>query len=124
MPDSYMVRVAVPDLIGKTVTLALATADSHGFALGVVQVSSRAIDDAVDVTPLMVDWIGHHVVSLQNPIAGTMALCGLRILVHVEWHRGGGEAGDREPRVSGPPVTAASQEASLSTDDVRPSVMS
>lgn len=91
-------RDLVPDLVGMTVPEAHDKARSSGFSL--------ATGDS-DETPISFSMANrqyeHWVVIGQNPLPGVVAPLHSQIAVALEERGGGGQAGDREPRVPRPP---------------------
>lgn len=92
-------RDLVPDVVGMTVGEAHAKAASSGFAL------RTADPDGVPITFSMAQHrYGHWLVVGQSPLPGVLAPLRSAIAVTIEERGGGGgESGDREPRVPGPP---------------------
>lgn len=91
-------RGLVPDLVGMTVPAAHGKARSSGFSL------ATGGPDGVPISPDMAhrQYEGWVVVG-QDPLPGGLAPLGSRILVSIEERGGGGEPGDREPRLPRPP---------------------
>jgi hypothetical protein len=91
-------RDLVPDLIGMTVGEAHAKARSSGFSI------ATGDPDGVPITFYMAHrQYAHWVVVAQSPLPGLLAPLHSEIVVAVEERGGGGEAGDREPRMPRPP---------------------
>jgi hypothetical protein len=110
MPQGYLDGVVVPDLVGLPVRQVLVDALLRSFLLGTGD---------PDEPPIRVYWYEEYVVTAHDPIPGTVAPYGSRIIVYVEERGGGGESGDREPRVPKPPASAASLEASVPAEDIQ-----
>lgn len=100
----------VPDLVGRKVRDAHAKARSSGFQL------TTGDPDGVPITFYMAH--GHWVVCGQSPVPGVLAPLHSQIVVDVEERGGGGgESGDREPRVPGPPGGIVELEHSIDIED-------
>jgi hypothetical protein len=94
----------VPDLIGLEVARARAVADSLDLFI------TSANPDGPPIGALT--WPGRWVVTAQNPPAGARAPRGSWVVVDFD-ERGGGSAGDREPRLPTPPSGTILAERSL-----------
>lgn len=96
-PGPYA-RDLVPGLVGLTVPDAFTKARSSGFFL------ATADDDGKPIT-----YDAAHgeyerwLVMGQSPMPGVLAPLHSQIVVAIEERGGGGQSGDREPRVPGPP---------------------
>jgi predicted RNA-binding protein YlqC (UPF0109 family) len=99
----------VPDLVGMTVRDAHTEARSSGFHL------TTGDPDGAPITFYMAH--GHWVVSGQSPFPGVFAPLHSQIVVDVEERGGGGESGDREPRVPGPPGGVVELERSIDIEE-------
>lgn len=94
MPRSAPQSVVVPAFVGLSVQSARGLAN----AADVVLTSGR-----LDGPPLgALTWPGNWVVIGQDPSAGTVVERGSWVVISFE-NRGGGDAGDREPREPWPP---------------------
>lgn len=93
-----LARDLVPDLVGMTVREAHGKARSSGFSL------TMGDPEGVPITFYMAHGqYGHWVVIGQSPLPGVLAPLHSQIVVALEERGGGGESGDREPRVPRPP---------------------
>ena len=101
------VEVAVPDLVGLEVRQARGVADSFDLFI------TSGNPDGPPISALT--WPGRWVVTAQRPSPRTVVPRASWILVVFE-ERGGGQAGDREPRVPDPPEGTIRLERSLPTD--------
>lgn len=90
-------RDLVPDVVGMTVPEAYDKARSCGFSL------TTSDPDDVPITFYINRQFRHWVVIGQEPLPGVLAPLGAQIVVALEERGGGGESGDREPRVPRPP---------------------
>lgn len=90
-------RDLVPDLVGMWLGEAYAKAGSAGFSL-----ATGAPDGGPISFSMATRDFAFWVVVEQRPPAGVLAPLHSRIEVSIE-ERGGGESGDREPRVPRPP---------------------
>lgn len=105
-------RDFVPDLVGMTVPDAYSKARSLGFAL------ATADPDGVPITfDTAHGQVGQWVVMGQSPMPGVLAPLRSQIVVVIE-ERGGGQSGDREPRVPGPPGGIVRFERAIAVDDL------
>ena len=100
-------EVALPDLVGLEVRRARGVADSLNLFI------TSGNPDGPPISALT--WPGRWVVTSQRPSPGTMVPRASWIVVDFE-ERGGGGAGDREPRVPDPPAGTIRVERSLPTD--------
>lgn len=100
-------EVAVPDLVGHEVRQARRIADSSNLFI------TGGRPDGPPIGALT--WPGRWVVTAQRPPAGTTVARASWIVIDVE-ERGGGGAGDREPRVPDGPTRTIHLERSLSAD--------
>jgi hypothetical protein len=89
------VQVEVPDLVGLEVRQARRIADSFDLFI------TSGSPDGPPVGALT--WPGRWVVITQNPSPGTIVPRASWVVVEFE-QRGGGGAGDREPRRPDPPL--------------------
>lgn len=101
--------VAVPDLVG------LEVGEARGLADSVDLFVTGGNPDGPPISALT--WPGRWVVTAQRPSPGALVRRAAWIVVDVE-KRGGGDAGDREPRVPRPPAGTILAERSSSPDDV------
>jgi hypothetical protein len=99
-------QVAVPDLVGLEVRQALSVADSLNLFV------TSGNPDGPPIRALT--WPGRWMVVAQRPSPGTIVPRASWIVVDFE-ERGGGGAGDREPRVPDPPLGTIRVERSLRT---------
>jgi hypothetical protein len=91
-------RDLVPDLVGMTVPEAHHKARSSGFSL------ATGGPDNVPISFYMANRrYARWVVIGQNPLPGVVAPLHSQIAVALEERGGGGQSGDREPRVPRPP---------------------
>jgi predicted RNA-binding protein YlqC (UPF0109 family) len=91
-------RDLVPDLVGMAAPEAHGKARSSGFSL------TTGDPDDVPISFYMANRpYRHWVVIGQNPLPGVLAPLHSQIVVALEERGGGGESGDREPRVPLPP---------------------
>ncbi|HVC14049.1 MAG TPA: hypothetical protein VND62_04230 [Acidimicrobiales bacterium] len=101
MPRPSPQPVVVPAFVGLSIQSACGLADSAD----VVLTSGRA-----DGPPLgALTWPGTWVVTGQDPPAGAFVERGAWVVISFE-SRGGGDAGDREPREPGPPERRVEEE--------------
>jgi hypothetical protein len=101
------VQVAVPDLVGLEMRQARGVADSLDLFI------TSGNPDGPPISALTRP--GRWVVIAQHPWPGTIVPRASWIVVDFE-ERGGGGAGDREPRVPDPPVGTIRRELSLQSD--------
>ncbi len=102
--------IPVPDLVGLEVRQAREVAD----ALDLFVTGGNP-----DGPPLgALTWAGRWVVTGQRPPAGTLVARAAWIVVDFD-QRGGGEAGDREPRVPEPPSGTMRTQRAPFEGDVR-----
>lgn len=106
-------RAFVPDLVGLTVSEAHATARSCGFSI-----TTGDPDDVPITFYLAHGELGHWVVVGQSPLPTAFAPLHSDITVTIEGRGGGGESGDREPRVPRPPRGIIRFEHDLDTQDL------
>jgi hypothetical protein len=98
-------RVEVPQLVGMVV----ADARRAGHRAGLVVVSPD-----VDGPPLGgLTWPGIWIVTGQRPAAGAWLCRWDQVVIEFEELRGGGGAGDHEPRLPLPDLDAAAAETNL-----------
>lgn len=102
----------VPNLVGVAVGTALAKAISAGFPL------TTGDPDGTPVSFYATH--GEWVITWQTPQPGGLAPCGSPIVVDVEERGGGGESGDREPRIPRPPGGVVRMERPLASGDSNP----
>ncbi len=88
----------VPDLVGLTVREAHAKARSSGYFLATGDPDGIPISFSAAHREY-----GHWVVMSQSPVPSVLAPLHSAIVVTIEERGGGGESGDREPRVPRPP---------------------
>ncbi len=101
MARSAPQSVVVPDFVGLSIQSARGVANSAD----VVLTSGRP-----DGPPLgALTWPGNWVVTGQDPSAGAVVERGSWVVISFE-NRGGGDAGDREPRVPRPPERRLEEE--------------
>jgi hypothetical protein len=85
--------VSVPYLVGLDVHSARAACEEEHLVM---------VGQDVDGPPLStLTWPGVWIVTDQDPVPGTLALRGDAVTIEFRG-RGGGEAGDREPRIPPP----------------------
>lgn len=102
VPDAQVTdaqaRDLVPELVGMTVSEALAKARASGFAL------TTADPDGAPITArsARADYERWIVVG-QSPVSGVLVALHSHIVVAIEGRGRGGQSGDREPRVPRPP---------------------
>lgn len=106
-------RDLVPDLVGMPVPEARDKARSSGFSL------ATGGPDAVPISFYLAHRrFEHWVVIGQNPLPGVLAPLRSQIVVAIEEHGGGGESGDREPRVPRPPGGIVHVEHPVDVEDL------
>lgn len=101
----------VPDLVGMSLQDAHTTARFSGFAL------STSDPDGVPIGYYLAHGeLGHWTVVGQSPLPGVLAPLHSSIVVAID-ERGGGEAGDREPRIPHPPKGVVGLERAIEYED-------